>query len=261
MITDIGFHTDSAENISPDGSDAGFPDIYDSQIALQQFVPSAHSHLPFTNCLLDIFNKQFACMHEDCENNYDCFKNEYLKKDHHFQVLHLHPEDKSLFNEEILPAIQQFMEPFSNGELKQYRFSFNHRFVRKDNTTSEFLLEGTFVKPDGNDLLKMKLDVFTEIGEIKVDDTIVIIINKFILDQGYQKVFSKSCTQKPCSNLSRRELEIIRFCLEGMSSKMISDRLSISVFTVKNHKRNSMEKTATRNTAELINFCLKNNWL
>jgi DNA-binding NarL/FixJ family response regulator len=46
-----------------------------------------------------------------------------------------------------------------------------------------------------------------------------------------------------------------------MSSKMIADRLCISEQTVKNHKRNMMEKTSAKNIVELINFSLKNNWL
>ncbi len=46
---------------------------------------------------------------------------------------------------------------------------------------------------------------------------------------------------------------IIRNLLDHMSSnKMIADKLFVSLYTVKNHKRNMMEKTGTRNFARLI---------
>jgi DNA-binding NarL/FixJ family response regulator len=56
-------------------------------------------------------------------------------------------------------------------------------------------------------------------------------------------------------------MEIIRLCHEGLSSKMIAEKLNLSIHTVKNHKRNSMNKTLTHNITELIHLCIKNNWL
>jgi DNA-binding CsgD family transcriptional regulator len=42
---------------------------------------------------------------------------------------------------------------------------------------------------------------------------------------------------------------------------MIADKLNLSIHTVKNHKRNSMDKTMTHNIAELIHLCILNHWV
>jgi DNA-binding NarL/FixJ family response regulator len=103
--------------------------------------------------------------------------------------------------------------------------------------------------------------VFSEIGDLKTDNTIRLTVFRYSSGQGYQKVFSKVYGENSNMLLSQREMEIIRLCLEGLSSKMIADKLNLSIHTVKNHKRNSMEKTLTHNMAELINLCIQRHWL
>lgn len=78
---------------------------------------------------------------------------------------------------------------------------------------------------------------------------------------GYVKVFSKSYPIQKKTILSKRELEILDLTLKGLSGKMIADQLFISMQTVKNHKRNMMDKTSTKNMADLINLSFRNNWL
>jgi DNA-binding NarL/FixJ family response regulator len=58
--------------------------------------------------------------------------------------------------------------------------------------------------------------------------------------------------------LTKREDEILRLIYEGYSNKEISQKLYLSLFTVKNHRYNLKMKTKAKNTAELISFGLKN---
>lgn len=59
--------------------------------------------------------------------------------------------------------------------------------------------------------------------------------------------------------LSRRELEIIKLCAEGVSNKDIADQLFISIRTVESHKNHIMQKLELKSTADMIKFALKNN--
>lgn len=52
--------------------------------------------------------------------------------------------------------------------------------------------------------------------------------------------------------LTERETEVVRLVAEGLSSREIADRLSVSVKTVDTHRANIMEKLGVHNTAELI---------
>ena len=56
------------------------------------------------------------------------------------------------------------------------------------------------------------------------------------------------------TNLSQRELEIIRLVAKGETSKAIGETLHISRHTVDTHRRAILEKTECKNAAELIRF-------
>ncbi|MBI2427922.1 MAG: response regulator transcription factor [Ignavibacteriales bacterium] len=55
-------------------------------------------------------------------------------------------------------------------------------------------------------------------------------------------------------SLTDREIEIIQLLLEGKTSKEIGDILFISSHTADTHRRNILEKTGTKSTAELHSF-------
>lgn len=57
--------------------------------------------------------------------------------------------------------------------------------------------------------------------------------------------------------LTEREIQIVRLIAEGLSSRQIAERLSISVKTVDTHRSNIMEKLGVRNSAELIKYAIR----
>lgn len=54
--------------------------------------------------------------------------------------------------------------------------------------------------------------------------------------------------------LTRREIEIIRLICQGLNSVEISQKLFISDFTVKTHRKNILRKLGVKNVAGLMNF-------
>lgn len=61
--------------------------------------------------------------------------------------------------------------------------------------------------------------------------------------------------EKP--DLTPREIEVLKEVAEGLSTKMIADKLSISSRTVETHRVNMMKKMVAHNTAELIKKSLE----
>lgn len=216
----------------------------------------------FNNCLIDHSGKQFACIHQrHCNEQITCFKKGLLHENLNFHKLQFHPEDRTLWCEEAFPDILKFIDSEPVVKFPDYRFIFNQRYIRKDGSISQFMHEGSIAFTEDKLKPTLNLKVFFEIADIKTDETIVLTIFKYLDDQGYQKVFTKEYGKCCNSVLSHREMEIIRLCHEGLSSKMIAEKLNLSIHTVKNHKRNCMEKTETHNISELIHMCIKNNWL
>lgn len=59
------------------------------------------------------------------------------------------------------------------------------------------------------------------------------------------------------SELSAREIEVIRCICDQQSIRQIADKLSVSENTVKRHRYNIMKKTGCHNVAGLYNFAIK----
>ncbi|MDP4267858.1 MAG: response regulator transcription factor [Bacteroidota bacterium] len=58
--------------------------------------------------------------------------------------------------------------------------------------------------------------------------------------------------------LTKREIEILEYLAKGMTNKEIGLKLFISVRTVANHRANMIDKTGTKNTAELLSYAMNN---
>lgn len=215
----------------------------------------------FDYCLVDHSGRQFACVHDHCQEQSICFQSKLLQQKLDFHELRFHPEDRKLWCDEAFPDLLQFINSEPIVEYADYRFIFNHRYIRKDDSISQFMHEGSITFKNEKKTPVLNLNVFFEIADIKSDETMIMTIFRYSKDLGYQKVFTKVYSNNLHSNLTPRELEIVRLCHEGLSSKMIADRLNLSIHTVKNHKRNIMDKTLTHNISELIHLCIKNHWL
>jgi len=229
--------------------------------SLIQKDPESGNILPYSACLIDRSGRQFVCFHDECTEHNSCFKNGLPDESNNFLAMYFHPDDKACLCEQIFPDILKFMGTIPVAELADYRFSFNHRYIRKDGSIAQFLQEGTLSVAEDKSLPVLNLRVFTEIGDFKTDETMILSIFRYSAELGYKKVYSKVYGNKGTSQLSPREIEIIKLCLGGLSSKMIADRLNLSIHTVKNHKRNCMEKTLTHNITELINLCIRSHWI
>jgi len=54
------------------------------------------------------------------------------------------------------------------------------------------------------------------------------------------------------NNFSEREFEVIQLIHMGLNSKLIAEKLCLSVFTVRTHRRNILKKTGKTDTAAVI---------
>lgn len=216
----------------------------------------------FDYCIMDFSGKRFSCIHHGhCSQKPSCFKSNILQENLDFHQLQFHPGDRMLWCEKAFPDILKFIDSEPLSKIPDYRFIFNHRYIRNDGSISQFMHEGSISFTEDNLLPTLNLKVFFEIAGNTCDDNIDLTIFRYSAEKGYQMIFTKTYGLNNNTVLTERELEVVRLCYEGLSSKMIAEKLNLSFHTVKNHKRNCMEKTKTHNITKLIHYCLKNNWL
>jgi DNA-binding NarL/FixJ family response regulator len=82
--------------------------------------------------------------------------------------------------------------------------------------------------------------------------------NKYICDEIKNIISEQLLDEKEDSPninaLTEREMQIINFIKEGLSSKEIATSLSISLKTVEVHRHNILKKLKLKNSASLVNF-------
>lgn len=61
--------------------------------------------------------------------------------------------------------------------------------------------------------------------------------------------------------LSSREMEVLKMICLGLSNHEIGDKLFISKRTVDNHRASLLEKTQSKNTAQLVIYAIKMKWV
>jgi DNA-binding NarL/FixJ family response regulator len=64
--------------------------------------------------------------------------------------------------------------------------------------------------------------------------------------------------EKRPTDLSAREIEVLKLIAEGMTNAEIADKLFTSKRTIESHRQNIIEKTQVKNTAALIKYALNN---
>ena len=84
------------------------------------------------------------------------------------------------------------------------------------------------------------------------------VISQIMLKSYIRKAKSKNANEKEITELSKREIEVLRMLAEGVLNSDIADKLFISIRTVESHKSHIMQKLELHTTAELVKFAIKN---
>ena len=105
----------------------------------------------------------------------------------------------------------------------------------------------------------------SDIKEVKAALDVVYDGGSFFSSELLQNLIS-SLKSAPKSKelhyeLSEREMEILILICQGLSNQEIADKLFISKRTVDKHRANILEKSESKNTAQLVVYAIKNRFV
>lgn len=95
-------------------------------------------------------------------------------------------------------------------------------------------------------------------GQMFISTDVALSFLKKLVHGGSTTNFSLPSTEKKPSDLSAREIEVLKLIAEGMTNAEIADKLFTSKRTIESHRQNIIEKTQVKNTAALIKYALNN---
>ncbi len=161
--------------------------------------------------------------------------------------------------EELTPDIVtlDISMPGMNGldtiEVLHRRFPKTKILVLTMHENEEYAYQ-VFKSGAGGYLLKNsdKKDLITAIRTVQKGDRYFSRSVSAVTEKDYD------AEKKSSIPLTRREKEILRLIVDGMTNQEIADKLFISPRTVDTHRSNLMQKLDIKNTAGLVRFAIEN---
>ncbi len=161
----------------------------------------------------------------------------------------VHPDDKS----KLKTVHKMMFDYFYNTpkeERKNLKFDYNLRIRTIEQKYIHLLHQITFVKLTIDGEPALDYSTCTDISKYKNDNNVKLTIYKH-KNNVFNQIFEYNIADNEIS-LTKRQSEIMELISQGMTSKQIAEKLFISFDTVKNHRRNIIMNSCTKNMAETM---------
>ena len=131
-----------------------------------------------------------------------------------------------------------------------------------DSSYHLFHHQAILLEKDEEGRLISALHIHTDMQHITQVNNKIVLINGIGKHRDYcQMDLSEKSLDMPIPLLSKREMEVLHYLAQGLSSLQIAEKLFISAETVRVHRKHLLQKTSTVNCSNLIKKCVEWNVL
>lgn len=222
----------------------------------------------------DLWNKkretliEFSYMSQSCIFTVDVFKKRYDFASDNFSTWFGYPsawiktirKQGDLLEERIHPGDRkqlveyqiehgQFIYSLPPEERNDYRQTFQYRILNAKRQYINVISRQQVIQKDKNGKAWIVLGVM----DISPDQTHTERVRRTILNKKTGEILIPASIPAE-KQLTNREKEILLLIRQGFLSKEIADKLSLSIYTVNNHRKNILEKLDVDNMIEAINL-------
>jgi DNA-binding CsgD family transcriptional regulator len=210
--------------------------------------------------VLDYSCKKYSVFTESIKHILGYDARELLECGIEFTLQIIQPDFFKTLDQKAFPATLDFLKKVPQHDHGNYVFSFNSQFRTHDGKYINTLQKSIYLTAQDTGLPRYCIGMVTDINAYKKDSVMIHQVEKFdaasntfnIEERNYFYPFAEDAL------LTKQEKNIVKYIADGLSSKMIADKLKISENTITNHRVNMMRKTNTKNVAQLIAFVAKN---
>ncbi|HRH60615.1 MAG TPA: LuxR C-terminal-related transcriptional regulator, partial [Chitinophagaceae bacterium] len=207
----------------------------------------------------DFTRKSFVFVHKGCHSVLG-YPAKYLTEGGIDSLLgNLHPEDFEVVNNEIYKKNFGLLQTLKPEDVYNYVFCHSYRFKNKSGDYTTVLQKLSYLlSPDNKPI--GAVGCISDISMCSNGNQMVHLIEHINQNEAdkSKEVIYKNYFFHDLENtvISKRETEILKWLSEGLISKEIADKLDISVNTVNNHRKNMLQKTNSKNVAELLLYAV-----
>jgi DNA-binding CsgD family transcriptional regulator len=175
----------------------------------------------------------------------------------------VHPDDMDFVSNAEKKAFDFIYNTLGVDRITRYKVSYNFRFKTANGDYRMYNHQSLILTVDDNGNFIKSLNIHTDISHITAKNSHTLSLIGLAGEESYLNLAVFEETPKPDVNtaFSRRELQIIKLLAEGFDSRAISEKLYISEFTVKTHRKNIKKKSGCKTTPELIARSMSEGWI
>ena len=171
----------------------------------------------------------------------------------------IHPEDRPYFlNYEH--KIATFFKGLPFEKIKNYKAQYDYRLKNKDNKYVRILHQAVQVEYDETNFYRT-FDLQTDITHLKPDGLPTFSIIGLDGEPSYYNITDQGAFTQSYDQFTKREREILKYIVEGKSSKAIADDLYLSLHTVNTHRKNILNKANCKTPVDLVSKALSEGWI
>lgn len=227
---------------------------------LSQEIQSFISYLNTPLSIYDHQEKKFIYVNQQFLGLSGLTEKDALQQGQLYYGLWIEDEDYHILKEPIRNRLKQFYNAAIHNQAERVSYMINFRFKNKEG--SKHMLVQTNVLAWKEDLTpRITMDIYSDVNHRNHSNKILLTVNQF---KPFEKVWEMKVEEEFLREpklLGRREKEVLYLMLEEKSATSIAEELEISVFTVRTHWRNILQKMNCHSQKELKALAYEEGWI
>lgn len=223
-----------------------------NQISFDDLTNSIISTGPFSFYIIDFYDMSLSHISPSIYEYHD-FDPETINFNSILSAIH--PEDIEFVVKAEAFLTRFFSENIPREKLLSYKISYSHRAKFKNGEYALINHQALMLTMDDNGGYGKSLNIHTRIDHLSNFNTYKISLIGLNGEPSYMNL-SLDENNLEVKEFSKREIDIIKLIGNGLNNDEIAEKLFISSQTVKKHRSNILNKSDSKNTAQLIKNCI-----
>lgn len=222
---------------------------------LDQIIASIFSNGPFYFYIVDLYDRSIELMSPLVKSIHGTEP----EQTSFFDILSfVHPDDME-FVAKAETAVGNLLYGQLFDKMYKYKVSYCFRMKIADGSYALFNHQALALTTDENGKISKSLNIHTNISHLTSQNNFRVSAIGIDGEPSYLNIpikHSPAVLGATASMFTKREVEIIRLMSEGLTNDQIAGQLYIAHNTVKNHRKNILQKADCTNMAQLIAKCI-----